>query len=311
YPFGMNHDGPWYATVAPENKYLYNGIEKNEDYGANVNLTRFRTYDPAIGRWMQIDPLSEVAYSWSPFRFGFDNPLYYSDPLGLFETRREARKYRRENDIKGKVVKQRDGTFAIENKNAHTSIFNDPEFGIMTAVMISGKRGKINNQQTSFIEQTGSASSFASSVLGTTGGLIHSGKYDVDVWVGKNLKFNSVSVSPGRIRPFYGNQYTGSVNSAKALARPLKIAGTAIGVYNYASIATSYENGNLSEGQLMGEAGANTISTFFGIKGIAFGVGWELGRIVTQTQGYQNWKRDKWMPFMQKHLSEEPKLLSE
>jgi hypothetical protein len=36
YPFGMNQLGPWYETVAPENKYQYNGKELNEELGAGL-----------------------------------------------------------------------------------------------------------------------------------------------------------------------------------------------------------------------------------------------------------------------------------
>ncbi|MCB9823355.1 AHH domain-containing protein [Candidatus Nomurabacteria bacterium] len=123
YPFGMKHLGPWYETVAPENKYLYNGIERNEDNAVNLDLAIFRSYDPAIGRWLQIDPLAEIATSWSPYRFGFDNPSRFSDPWGLFENRGEARRYRREmkRDAKkngeeyngAKIVRNEDGRYDL------------------------------------------------------------------------------------------------------------------------------------------------------------------------------------------------------
>ncbi len=38
-----------------------------------------------IGRWFKIDPLAEDAYGWTPYRFGFNNPISFSDPSGLFE----------------------------------------------------------------------------------------------------------------------------------------------------------------------------------------------------------------------------------
>src|SRR5690554_5148151 len=42
-------------------------------------------YDPAIGRWTSVDPLADLAPGWTPYRYGFNNPVRYTDPTGLFE----------------------------------------------------------------------------------------------------------------------------------------------------------------------------------------------------------------------------------
>ncbi len=47
------------------------------DYGA-------RNYDPAIGRWMNIDALAENGYSTSPYNYGLNNPISVVDVDGLY-----------------------------------------------------------------------------------------------------------------------------------------------------------------------------------------------------------------------------------
>ncbi len=129
YPFGMGMDGSWSGVVnEPNNDYLYNGNERISDLELNFDDFNFRTYDASIGRFIQVDLLAEWAPEWTPYRFGFDNPVTYWDPLGLFETKREARRYRRkmrrearrkgEKYAGARIKKNKDGRYDVRSKGS-------------------------------------------------------------------------------------------------------------------------------------------------------------------------------------------------
>jgi uncharacterized protein RhaS with RHS repeats len=45
--------------------------------------TPFRSYDAQLGRFHQIDPLADSQSSFTPYHFGYNDPVYWSDPTGL------------------------------------------------------------------------------------------------------------------------------------------------------------------------------------------------------------------------------------
>ncbi len=64
------------------NKYLFNGKELQTDLGINWEDYGARMYDPALGRWWVIDPLSVKHPNQSPYLFCNGNPIIYMDPDG-------------------------------------------------------------------------------------------------------------------------------------------------------------------------------------------------------------------------------------
>jgi RHS repeat-associated protein len=83
YPFGLSQKGPWYASVAPENKYRYNGKEWNDDWGLNMYDYGARGYMPDLGRWGGVDALAERYHAWSQYNYVMGNPMLLIDPDGM------------------------------------------------------------------------------------------------------------------------------------------------------------------------------------------------------------------------------------
>lgn len=105
YPFGLKHQG--YNELAGDaHKYKFLNREYQPELGLNTIATDYRHYDSALGRFNNMDALSELAPSQTPYRYGFNNPVYWADPTGLFETYAAAQ------------------TFALEELGAYSYQFN-------------------------------------------------------------------------------------------------------------------------------------------------------------------------------------------
>ncbi|MEO9511834.1 MAG: RHS repeat-associated core domain-containing protein [Flavobacteriaceae bacterium] len=87
YPFGLKHSGyNGGGDTALGNdmaqRWKYNGMELDESFDIDTYDFGARNYDPALGRWMNIDPLAEKFVAFSPFSYALNSPLFFVDPDG-------------------------------------------------------------------------------------------------------------------------------------------------------------------------------------------------------------------------------------
>ncbi|MCX2682133.1 hypothetical protein OOZ15_19460, partial [Galbibacter sp. EGI 63066] len=87
YPFGLKQKG-YNNVVSPDGNALaqqwkFGGKQYQEELDLNWYDVTARNYDPALGRWMNIDPLAEKMRRHSPYNYAFDNPIYFIDYDGM------------------------------------------------------------------------------------------------------------------------------------------------------------------------------------------------------------------------------------
>ena len=70
YPFGLKHKGYNNVINGTENNFkTFQGQEINKELGLNWISFKYRNYDPAIGRFFNVDPLAQEYAYQSPYNF--------------------------------------------------------------------------------------------------------------------------------------------------------------------------------------------------------------------------------------------------
>lgn len=95
-------------------KYKYNGFEYQDELDLGWYDYMARNYDPALGRWMNIDPLAEMSRKTSPYVYALNNPVFFIDPDGM-----EADSF--SNDWKDNG----DGTYTAESGDSAATLAKD------------------------------------------------------------------------------------------------------------------------------------------------------------------------------------------
>jgi len=75
-PFGLELTG----RSNSDERYKFTGKERDTETSYDYFGARY--YDSSIGRWLQVDPLSEKYPGWSTYNYTMNNPLKFVDPNG-------------------------------------------------------------------------------------------------------------------------------------------------------------------------------------------------------------------------------------
>ncbi len=82
YPFGLTFNS-FKREDNLTNKFKYNGFEEQSELDWNVYDYQARYYDPALGRFLNVDPAADLMRRHSPYNYAFDNPIRFTDPDGM------------------------------------------------------------------------------------------------------------------------------------------------------------------------------------------------------------------------------------
>jgi RHS repeat-associated protein len=217
-PWGLQLSGLEYrAGGMEENRYLYNGKEKIGDSGLDLYDFGARLYDPAIGRWMTVDPLADHPnqIGMSPYSAMWNNPIRFNDPTGLCPDCPDPSKAK-----EGDLVNPNGGMEFIFTNGEWTGVGRTlEEFTVTGSRLENGDISDFDNEN------------FTLTAGGAIYGLLEGTSASQGFWLGENGEYYS--------QRWGGNQYTGSRAGAIRAAKAYKLAGRAtiigsagIGIYS-------------------------------------------------------------------------------
>jgi RHS repeat-associated protein len=84
-PFGMMMQERSFTSNTGDNKFGFNGMEKDDDLQGSGNAYNFgaRIYDPRSARWMSTDPLEAKYPMFSSYISMNNSPIWLIDPNGM------------------------------------------------------------------------------------------------------------------------------------------------------------------------------------------------------------------------------------
>nr|WP_291235234.1 RHS repeat-associated core domain-containing protein [Frisingicoccus sp.] len=120
------------SLITDHSSHTFSAKERDSETGLSYFGARYYSSDLSV--WLSVDPMSDKYPSTSPYTYCRNNPVILVDPNGKFDTRAEARKYRKEHHTGGAIKKSPEndvfsGNYTIENKKTGT-IYTKPQYQI-------------------------------------------------------------------------------------------------------------------------------------------------------------------------------------
>ncbi len=196
------------------------------------------------------------------------------------------------------VMKVSINSYPAQNINEPSECTQNKSF-LDNQTFVSQRKNTLTNTGKQIPENKLDWAPFAGTAFSTGSELYYSEKFGT--WMGKNFKIYN--------KTFNGNAFTGGkLNFGKATSNAFKWGGRAVGLWNGYSTFKLYKQEEIGLGWMLTEQSSNLYSTFGGLYGAAWGIGWELGRTISEMTWYKEAKFNLYYNIMQKRFGAPSKL---